>query len=253
MTAPNINTSHAFTTRHGGVSSGIYTSMNLGQNLGDDIKTVKRNYEILCETLNITPDDIIVSGQVHGTHIRVVKQDDRGKLFSSDASERIFADGMITNDNTLALMVYAGDCVPILLHDPIQGVIGAVHAGWRGTAADIAGAAIRKMQTEFSCSPAHIHAAIGPCISKCCFETDHDVADDLRNALGDDAESCITPQDLKYMIDLKEANRLLLTRSGISNISISNECTACLCDKYWSHRKTKGKRGSQAAIIMKGP
>jgi len=246
MTSPNITVSHAFTTRFGGVSEGIYESMNPGQNLGDNPIDVRRNYSLLCKAFDIIPDDIIVSRQVHGTNIRVITQHDRDKLFSS---ERVEADGMITDDPTLTLMVFGGDCVPILLHDPIRGVVGAVHAGWRGTAADIAGTAIRKMQTEFACNPSDIHAAIGPCISKCCFETNNDVTDSLLEALGSNAMVCISRRGSKCMVDLKEANKLFLTGAGVSNISISDECTSCLHGKYWSHRKTKGKRGSHAAMI----
>jgi len=246
MTSSNINTTHAFTTRFGGVSEGIYASMNLGLNLGDDITMVERNYNILCQNIGIESESIVASRQVHGTNIRVVTHKERGQLFST---ERLEADGMITNDPTITLMVYAGDCVPILFHDPIRNVVCAVHAGWRGTVADIAGTAVRKMQSDFASHPSDIHVAIGPCISQCCFETQSDVAYGLLEALGPDALACISRRGPKFKIDLKEANRLFLTRAGISEIAISDECTCCSYNKYWSHRKTKGRRGSQVALI----
>jgi len=246
MTAPNIETTHAFTTRFGGVSSGIYESLNFAQRGGDEFDRVKENYEILCSALGISTDDIVCSTQVHGTHIRVVTEDDRGKLFMPNTHQ---ADGLITQTPNAALMVFTADCVPILLYDPVTDTAGALHAGWRSTVADITGIAVQKMVSEFKCSPADINAAIGPCISKCCFETDNDVADALYETLHDEAENCITKQNNKFLVDLKEANRIMLNRAGLRNISISNECTSCLADKYWSHRKTKGHRGSQAAII----
>jgi len=255
MTAPNIDTTHAFTTRTGGVSSGIYKSLNLAQRAGDDPDDVKENYSLLCSALGISIDDIVCSAQVHGINIRCVSQEDRGRLFLP-ASHPLFspyqADGLITNTRGVALMVYTADCVPILLYDPLKKAAGAVHAGWRGTAAGIAGIAVQKMVDEYGCSPSDIKAAIGPCISKCCFETDSDVADAVTAVLKEDAGMCISQSGKKYKIDLKEINRILLFKAGLTDITISDECTSCLGDKYWSHRKTQGHRGTQAAIIRLG-
>jgi len=247
MTAPNIEAAHAFTTRLGGVSTGIFKSLNLGQSLGDDHENVLENYSVLCGAIGISCGDLVGSRQVHGARIRVVTNADRGEIFVKTSNE---ADGLVTRDPGAALAVFTGDCVPILLHDPVRNAIGAVHAGWRGTAADIAGAAIRKMKDEYGCDPADVRAAIGPCISKCCYETGGDVTDALLEELPEAAESCFTPRGGKYMTDLKEANRLMLIRAGARNITVSDECTFCLSDKYWSHRRTNGRRGCQAAIIV---
>ena len=146
-------------------------------------------------------------------------------------------------------MVFTADCTPILLHDPVCGVIGAVHAGWRGTAANIAGNAVRVMSGRFGCNASDIRAAIGPCISKCCYETDSDVAGAICGMLPEAPGSCVFVRGEKYMADLKAANRLMLIKAGLSDIAVSRECTSCQNDKYWSHRRTNGKRGSQAAII----
>ena len=247
MTSPNITTTHAFTTRFGGVSSGIYKSLNLAQRADDCIENVKENYSRLCNALDISPDDLVCSTQVHGTNVRVVTLDDCGKLFKPNPHT---ADALITNIPGIALMVFVADCVPILLYDSVKHVAGAIHAGWRGTVANITGITASKMKSEFGCSPSDINAAIGPCIAKCCFETDADVADALKEALNEDSGQCFTKIGDKYNIDLKETNRLLLKKAGIENITISDECTSCSSDKYWSHRKTKGQRGSQAAVIV---
>ena len=246
MTAENIACCHAFTTRVGGVSNGVYESLNLGTGSGDDSALVSENYDILCRALSVPVSGLVGMRQVHGSRIIVVKREDCGKLFLHGSFE---ADGMITREAGVALIVYAADCVPILLHDPVSGVVGAVHSGWRGTSHNIVGAAVRKMSYEFGCAPADISAAIGPCISKCCYETDIDVACALRKVLDDAAENCITSHGRKFMVDLKEANRLLLRKAGLSDITISDECTYCRSDKYWSHRRTNGRRGSQAAVI----
>jgi len=247
MTSPNINTTHAFTTRIGGVSSGIFESLNLAQRVGDEPERVMENYSRLCNVLGINTDDLVRSTQVHGTNIRIVTRDDCGGLLNPNEPQ---ADGLITNTPGVALMVFVADCVPILLYDPVKKAAGAVHAGWRSTVANITGIAVQKMVNEFGCSISDIKAAIGPCISKCCFETDTDVADAVQNALHENSKACIKKRGNKYLVDLKEANHFMLKNTGLNDIIVSDECTSCLADKYWSHRKTQGQRGSQAAIIM---
>ena len=246
MAAQNITAVHAFTTRIGGISRGVYDSMNLGLSQGDDPASVSGNYTIICRTLNLQPDSFASSRQVHGAHIRTVARADCGDFSAIPMYE---ADGLLTGEPGVTLIVFAADCVPILLHDPVRCVISAIHSGWRGTSHDIAGAAVRKMSHEFGCAPADIRAAIGPSISKCCYDTGSDVAVALKETLVTGAEYCISVRGDKYMIDLKEANRLLLRKAGVYDITISDECTSCLNEKYWSHRRIKGHRGSQAALI----
>lgn len=253
--SPNIDCPHAFTTRLGGVSEGIYSSLNLAQSLGDNPNNVQENYDILCNAIGISKDDIVRSKQVHGRDVRIVTETDRCKLFPAEDlsnDDTPAADGLITNRRNVALIVYTADCVPILLYDPSKQVIGAVHSGWRGTVQNIVGNAVHLMNREFGCLQEDIMAAIGPCISKCCFETRKDVPDALYAALGKSAENCIKTNNDKYMIDLKEANRLMLIDAKVKNIIISDECTSCLADKYWSHRRSGIKRGSQASIIALG-
>jgi len=245
MTSPNIGTMHAFTTRYGGVSKGIYESLNLGRNVGDNDEDLRENYNILSR--EIGTNKFVFSRQVHGRDVQRVSSAD-----CLDIKDTVpyNADSLVTDETDIALFVFNADCVPILLHDPVKSVIGAVHAGWRGTSDDICGATIEKMQTEFGCDPADVRAAIGPCIDKCCFETDEDVAIAMRDQLGHDAEEFLTPCGKKYMVDLKGLNYTLLKRAGVKDTIVSDECTKCSCDKYWSHRATNGKRGSQAAVIM---
>lgn len=250
MTAPNISVPHAFTTRYGGVSSGVYESLNLGLSCGDDPVNVWQNYTRVCSYLEITDKDIVRAKQVHGSEVRVVSRCD---CKGSGLHPAFEADGLLTSESNLALVVLVADCVPIMLHDPRRGVIGIVHAGWRGTAAGIVKNAISGMAVHFGCSPAGIKAAIGPCISKCCFETDSDVYDGLYSILGNETRHCASFKENKYHIDLKEANRLLLLGCGLTDIAVSYECTSCCKEKYWSHRRDNIRRGSQAAFIMQKP
>lgn len=253
MTSDNIPTVHGFTTRYGGVSSGIYESLNLGEHRGDEDENVRENYRLLTEALGLKR--LVFTKQVHGNTVRHVTSADAHELFSPIPYE---ADGLITDEPDLALVIFTADCIPILLCDPVRGAIGAVHAGWRGTVSDIAGEAVRKMWAEFGSNPSDIRAAIGPGIDKCCFETGAEVPAAVLNALKDVCDH-VSPADYitpalggKFMVDLKAVNRTLLISSGVKpeNISVSDECTKCLHDKYWSHRHTGGNRGSQASVIM---
>lgn len=249
ITSSCISAIHAFTTRTGGISSGIYTSLNLGENTGDTHDNVSENYRRICSALSIPIENLVFSRQVHGTDIREAHYSDTHTLFSVIPYE---ADGLVTNEPDLPLVIFTADCIPLLLHDPVLGVISAVHCGWRGTVGNIAGRAVQKMQELYGCNPKNIHAAIGPGISLCCFETGDDVANAVYDILHKDADGFVFPKGEKFMVDLKGINRRLLEISGVlsENIDISDECTMCSHEKYWSHRYTKGRRGSQASIIM---
>ena len=149
----------------------------------------------------------------------------------------------------IPLIVFSADCNVLLLHDPVRRVIGAAHAGWRGTAAGIAAETVRVMAEDYGCDPADLRAAIGPAIGPCCFETDGDVPEALRAALGVAAEPFMAWNGSKWHIDLKAVNALWLRREGVTCIDICDHCTACRPDLYWSHRKTGLRRGEQAALI----
>ena len=241
---------HAFTTRPGGVSQGIYASLNLGKNRGDDMAKVRENYRRVCGALGVDMDRLVFTGQVHGDLVRTVTAADAGKGLDRPVDYQV--DGLMTNVPGLVLTVFTADCIPILLYDPAAKVVAAVHAGWRGTALGIASRAVEGMVSQYGCKGENILAAIGPGISQCCFETDQDVPNAMTAALGSAALPFIQDRgDGKFGVDLKGLNALWLRRSGlrVENIDISPDCTMCQPDKYWSHRYTKGERGSQAALI----
>lgn len=249
MTSGNISARHAFTTRYGGVSTGVYKSLNLGINRGDDPAKVEENYRTICGHLGMRLDKMIFSRQVHGDTVRVVTGDDSlGDIFLYGSYE---ADALVTTEPDLPLIVFTADCIPILLHDPVSGCVGACHAGWRGTVIDIAGKTVKAMTEVSGGLPGDIKAAIGPGIGMCCFETGKEVAQAVMGVLGNRGDYCIeVKREDKYMVDLKQVNRQLLFRAGVEDVSVSGECTMCSHEKYWSHRHTDGVRGSQASIIM---
>jgi YfiH family protein len=248
----SLSSPHGFTTRLGGVSTGHFTSMNLRLHRGDDPEHVRKNYEILGEAIGFDPHQIVSAAQVHGDEIRLVTKADWGK--GLDTPTDYEADGLITNVPGTALIVFSADCGTVLLEDPVTGAVGACHAGWRGTALGIAGKTVREMARQFGCKPENIRAALGPCIGGCCFETDGDVPEAMRRALGSEAEAAITKTGEKYHVDLKLLNTAFLEKAGIlaEHIDVCPLCTACDPDTFWSYRRHGDQRGSLGAVIVAG-
>ena len=248
LTAENIAAPHCFTTRFGGVSTGYLASMNIGIHRGDDPENVLRNYHILGQAIGFDPARLVMTTQTHTDIVLPVTGAEHGAgLFQPELPE---CDGLITATPGTALAVFTADCTPVLLYDPITGAVGAVHAGWRGTAAGIAGKAAEAMVRNFGCKPENIRAAIGPNIAQCCFQTDEDVPTAIRLAYGQEAEAYIRATGNKYYVNLKEINALSLRRAGVENIAISQACTVCDPDRFWSHRVVGKQRGSQGGIIV---
>ena len=240
---------HAFSTRLGGVSAGIYASLNLGSTRGDDPDCVRENYRRFFQAAGADLTQVAMSNQVHGDVVRPVTSADRKRdLYDPEGYE---ADGLVTDLPGVSLVIFGADCLPILLYDPVRRVAAACHAGWRGTALGIAQRAVEKMGF-YGSRPEDIRAAIGPGIAKCCFETHEDVPNAMTKALGVCATPYIEPiEGGKFKVDLKGLNAMRLKRAGLleEHIDISPDCTACHPEKYWSHRATQGRRGSQAAVI----
>ncbi|MBQ6371885.1 MAG: peptidoglycan editing factor PgeF [Oscillospiraceae bacterium] len=248
MCSSELGTRHAFTTRAGGVSTGIFSSLNLGSNIGDPQPNVAENYSRVCALMGAGPDDCCVTKQVHKADVRIVSSADRHPVGAEVPYE---ADGIVTAERGLPLFCFTADCTPVLLHDPDASVAAAVHCGWRGSTADIIGNAVAKMQL-LGAKPENIRAAIGPSISVCCFETDADVPEAIDRWLGPGSGTYYLKSNGKFTVDLKRANALRLISLGVArdHIDVSDECTMCSHEKYWSHRYTRGKRGVQCAVIV---
>ena len=250
---------HGFSTRLGGVSGGMWESLNLGASLGDEPARVRENFRRFCAAAGADSAALVKNHQVHGQLVRKVGAADI--LPDAALPGTVDADGLITGEPGVCLAIFSGDCIPVLLYDPRRRVIAAAHAGWRGTALGIAAAAVERMRADYACDPADILAAIGPGIGPCCFETHSDVPDGLRcglpgghTALGADAEKFIRPgpREGKYYVDLKGANAGWLERAGVKpeHIVVCPACTACRPDLFWSHRRLGRQRGSMAAVLQ---
>lgn len=248
LTAEGITTPHCFTTRFGGVSTGALSSMNLAIKLDETDDNVVRNFEILGSALGFDIPDLVLTRQTHSDIVRVVTRDDCSGPFHRDYPE---CDALVTNSPGVALTVFTADCTPLLFHDPVTGAVGAAHAGWRGTVSAIGSKTVEAMVRNFGCKAEDIHAAIGPNIGFCHFETDRDVPDALLAAFGDEVQPFIWQAGEKYYADLKAINAMILRRAGIRHVEISDDCTMCSPDRFWSHRVTRGIRGSQGAVIVR--
>lgn len=247
LTAEGIGVPHCFTTRLGGVSKGHLASLNIGIHRDDDPKNVAENYRILADALGFSMNKLVATRQTHSDIVLKVGKAEWGNCLADTAQE---SDAIITDEPGTVLVIYTADCTPILLWDPVTGAVGAAHAGWKGTAADIAGKTVAAMVTCFGCDPKNIRAAIGPNIGPCCFQTDGDVPQAMINALGHGVKDCIRSSGEKHYVNLKELNARFLRRAGVQHMEISTDCTFCQPDRFWSHRYTGGLRGSQGAIIV---
>lgn len=251
LTAPALScggAAHAFSTRFGGVSEGALANLNLGVHRGDKPENVLENYRILGAAVGFFPEDTVFTVQRHTDIIRRVGKSNRGEGLFRPVPE--VCDGIITDEENVALCCFGADCATILLYDPVRRAIGAVHSGWRGTAQGIAKKAVEAMVREFGCKPENIRAAIGPSIGQCCFETDFDVPQAMHDALGAQADACVQKRGSKYFVDNKALCQIWLTLAGVTQIDTAGACTMCQPDRFWSHRVTGGNRGAQAAIIM---
>lgn len=243
---------HGFSTRKGGVSTGIFSSMNLNFKRGDDPDAVMENYRRMAAALNMCVEDMVLSDQTHTTNVRVITEEDRGKgiLKPQDYSD---VDGMITNVPGIVLVTSYADCVPLYFVDPVRKAIGLSHSGWKGTVGHIGQKTVWKMHEVYGSEPKDIVAAIGPSICQSCYEVSDDVAEAFRtNFTADEAADILLNKgNGKYQLDLWKANWYVLTDAGIlpEHLSVTDLCTACHPDLLWSHRKTNGQRGGLSAFL----
>ena len=240
---------HAFSTRHGGVSKGIFESMNFSF-ANDDREAVLQNYRRFCNAVGFEFDTLVASSQDHNTFVRVCTKDNCG-IGITRKKDIESVDALVTNEQGVTLVTYYADCTPLFFVDTKRKAIGLAHAGWRGTVGKIGQKVIDTMVENYGTDPKDVVCAIGPAISLCCYEVDKACADNFY-ALGlDDSKFVFPKEDGKFMIDLLETNRQILVSCSVKeeNITISDLCTKCNSDLLWSHRATNGKRGTMSAFM----
>ena len=235
---------HGFSTRLGGVSEGIYSSMNLSFTRGDKEEAVRENYNRISAALGFSPEDIVTSDQTHTANVRVITAEDRGNGITKPRPYTD-VDGMITNVPGLVLATFYADCVPLYFADPVHKAVGLSHSGWRGTAAGIGAVTVKELQKHYGTRPEDIYAAVGPSICQDCYEVSEDVILEFQKTFSRELWKDIfyRKENGKYQLNLWEANRQILLGAGIlpEHISMPNLCTCCNPEFLYSHRASQGK------------
>lgn len=252
------NVKYGFSTRIGGVSTGEFATLNFGFHRGDSEENVKKNFRIMADVLDMNYERMCLSKQTHTTNVRVIREEDAGNGIMRPLPYDD-VDGLITDVEDLPLVTFFADCIPLTFFDPKKRVIAASHSGWRGTVGKIGKVTIEKMREEYGCKPQDILCGIGPGICRDCYEVSGDVAEEFRRAFGQKVaeekllrRSVFHPKDMeKYMLDLWEANHLVLLEAGIleEHIEITDYCTRCNPKLFYSHRIMGAKRGNLASFI----
>lgn len=227
---------HFFSTRVGGVSTGNYSSLNLGLYTEDENEKIRLNFNKIFEAAEMDMDKIVFLKQIHGDQFYVVSNENYGSITES------YGDAIITGEKGISIGIFTADCVPILLVDKENKLIAAVHAGWKGTHLKIVEKVLNHMFTFMGTNPVNVLAVIGPSIGPCCFEVKEDVADKF--------EFSIKRND-KIYVNLWNENKKQLLNMGLleENITIANLCTCCNNDLFYSYRRDSGNTGRLAAFI----
>lgn len=243
---------HGFSTRIGGVSEGIWSTMNLSFSRGDDENAVRENFRRMAKALDVEEDSFVFSHQTHTVHVRKVTLEDKGKGLTKPLDYQN-VDGLITNVPGLCLSTFYADCVPLFFVDPVKKAIGLSHSGWRGTVGKIGQMTIQKMKEEYGTNPADVIAAIGPSICQDCYEVSEGVILEFQRTFDEEHWDSLyyKKENGKYQLNLWKANEIILEEAGVlkENISVTNLCTCCNSEMLFSHRASQGKRGNLAAFL----
>ena len=226
------------TTRHGGVSTGTYASLNINAYCGDALEHINENRRLLCQTLHLSsPSQLIIPHQIHQTEICII---DEALLALPDADRQRCLEGIdavMTNVEDVCIGVSTADCIPLLVYDAEHRCACAVHAGWRGTVARIAEKAVKTMTATYGSKPETMTAVIGPGISVDSFEVGQEVYDAFMQAAF--PMERIAVKHAKWHIDLPLCNRLQLEGAGIPSESMvdTNICTFSSASDFFSARR----------------
>lgn len=242
---------HGVSTRLGGTSAPPYASLNLSLAVGDEPTRVRENRWRWCTAVGVAPERVAQPRLVHGA--TVVHLRSAADAPGIDTPLETRADGAITDQPGLALLMTFADCLPVLFADRRTGAIGLAHAGWRGTLAGIASAMVAALGAVFGSRPHDLIVGFGPCIRACCYVVGPDVVSATHAALPDDAAAVLTRENGAVRLDLPAANRRILERAGVDPAAIVDAglCTRCHSELFFSHRAAGGATGRGAAIIAR--
>lgn len=242
---------HAFSTKLGGVSKGYFESLNFAFTRGDEDSDVLENFSRMAEAMGVDKERFVMSRQTHTTNVVRVDDSDAGRgILRQRSFENI--DGLVTNTPGLTLVTSYADCVPLYFLDTKNKAIGLSHSGWRGTVKRMGKVTLQKMAEEFGTNPEDVIACVGPSICKASYEISEEVAVEFKREFGDRADEILEDKhNGHYQLDLWEANRIVLTEAGIlpEHLAVTNICTYCNPDIFYSHRRTGDKRGNMCAFL----
>lgn len=241
---------HCFTTRVGGVSEGIFSSMNLSFTRGDKKEAVETNFRRLAEAMNVDYNKFVFTDQTHTTNIRKVTAADAGKGLLRERDYRDI-DGLITNEPGVVLSTFYADCVPLYFFDPVHRAIGLSHSGWRGTVEKMGMLTVNAMQEAYASRPRDLLCAIGPSICQDCYEVGEDVAEAFQNVFKGHEKEILRRKKEKYLLDLWKANEIVLLEAGVQkdHLAVTDICTCCNPNILFSHRASHGKRGNLGGFL----
>jgi YfiH family protein len=248
LTTDSIKVPHGFFTRRGGVSGGGYATLNCSLSGRDDRDKVTENRARVARSLDLDPGRLLGLTQVHGTHVVTVTEP-----WAPGQGEK--ADAMVTNRPGLGLGIVTADCAPVLFADASAGIVGATHAGWRGTVAGVLEATISAI-IALGSSPERISAAVGPCIAQASYEVGPDLRDCvLEYAPADSAFFRPGQREDRWQFDLPAYCVARLRGAGVGHILVIGIDTLVEEDRFFSHRRrTLAERtGLQDAAFKAGP
>lgn len=244
--------SHAFSTKFGGVSEGIYATMNFSFTRDDLKEHVSENYRRMANALGVDRNRMVLSCQTHTTNVRKVTEADCGKGVVRERDYRD-VDGLITNVPGITLVTFYADCVPLYIVDPVHKAIGLSHSGWRGTVNHMGQRTLEAMKEAYGTEARDVIVCIGPSICQDCYEVSGDVAEKFEHAFPEEykTELLEEKENGKFQLNLWRANELVFQEAGVpeEQIHTTNICTKCNSDYLFSHRVMGDARGNLAAFL----
>ena len=245
FSAPEDDFGHAIMSRHGGVSQPPFAALNLGNTVGDNPSAVSENHRRVLDVLGFAPEQVVSPHQVHGRRVVRVGLADGGHVIPE-------ADALVSDEPGVVILMRFADCTPVLLYDATHRAIALAHAGWRGMVADVVPATIQAMAQAFGTRPSDLWAGVGPAIGRRHYPVGQEVIDAVQEVMP--ACASVTEQRIgQWYLDLPGAVAVQLREIGVGHLDLSEICTACHTDEWYSHRAEHGHTGRFGVLIWLEP
>lgn len=252
LSAPSVR--HGVSTRLGGVSQGRLASANLSFRVGDAPEAVRENRRRLCLALGFAPERLVAAQQVHGTHVAVIAAEDAGRGALDWETALPETDALISDVPGVPLIGLAADCAVAAFHDPVRGVVGVAHLGWRGAVGQLGARTVATLAERYGSRPSDLRVAIGPSIGACCYEVGPEVVEQFRAAFPETPDLFRpepSPRPGHAYLHVRAGIRAQLLAAGVAEnqLAFDGTCTACATDRYYSHRAERGRAGRFGVLI----